>query len=51
MGTHPIFESDFDCLTEKLGNQKAELRIGIMEKCLSIQRYGVLFASGINIMH
>jgi len=20
MGTHPIFESDFDCLTEKLKN-------------------------------
>jgi len=21
MGTHPIFESDFDCLTEKLKNE------------------------------
>jgi len=24
MGTHPIFESDFDCLTEKVGNGKKE---------------------------
>jgi len=23
MGTHPIFESDFDCLTEKLENGKS----------------------------
>jgi len=22
MGTHPIFESDFDCLTEKTGNER-----------------------------
>merc|ERR1712048_601865 len=25
MGTHPIFESDFDCLTDFLGNMRAEL--------------------------
>jgi len=24
MGTHPIFESDFDCLTEKIGNEALE---------------------------
>jgi len=24
MGTHPIFESDFDCLTERNENQKKE---------------------------
>merc|ERR1712007_154359 len=25
MGTHPIFESDFDCLTEKLGSKKVKM--------------------------
>jgi len=25
MGTHPIFESDFDCLTEQMGNERAPL--------------------------
>jgi len=29
MGTHPIFESDFDCLTDYLnGEEKAESGIG-----------------------
>jgi len=25
MGTHPIFESDFDCLTDTLTNQNGEI--------------------------
>jgi len=24
MGTHPIFESDFDCLTESNGDQRSK---------------------------
>merc|ERR1739847_15103 len=31
MGTHPIFESDFDCLTEK----------GFKKKCLLINQFGL----------
>jgi len=28
MGTHPIFESDFDCLTDKIGKDgKAQRKI------------------------
>jgi len=26
MGTHPIFESDFDCLTERLKKNQGEKR-------------------------
>jgi len=32
MGTHPIFESDFDCLTENLKNHKNELTNGGMDR-------------------
>jgi len=31
MGTHPIFESDFDCLTEGMASEKA-LRVGIKSR-------------------
>jgi len=32
MGTHPIFESDFDCLTEFLLLEKSGLVIGAKQK-------------------
>merc|ERR1712037_855686 len=36
MGTHPIFESDFDCLTEKMGAIRAiGIFLGFVATCLS----------------
>merc|ERR1712127_480623 len=37
MGTHPIFESDFDCLTEKLGMDLSDPKVKISDK-LAIYR-------------
>merc|ERR1711976_133270 len=31
MGTHPIFESDFDCLTEKMSDGDQPPRPGVVE--------------------
>merc|ERR1712071_559060 len=34
MGTHPIFESDFDCLTDKILSNSANMSLGIPIKVL-----------------
>merc|ERR1711962_887887 len=39
MGTHPIFESDFDCLTEKMSKSKKEVRVWI-DGWFDILHYG-----------
>merc|ERR1711997_852709 len=41
MGTHPIFESDFDCLTDFCQfriNSKMPLKVDLLNPCLSAQR-------------
>merc|ERR1711972_54608 len=41
MGTHPIFESDFDCLTEKMVDPV--LVIGAVVAALGIAAFGFLY--------
>merc|ERR1711892_492033 len=47
MGTHPIFESDFDCLTEKMARSvpplksDAELTQALLQEALPMIRAGV----------
>jgi len=49
MGTHPIFESDFDCLTEKLihwnrqsvNYTMASCTLQVIEKAVRIQRFAI----------
>merc|ERR1712168_1707581 len=39
MGTHPIFESDFDCLTEcKFDFERERKKCQAQEKCLEVDR-------------
>merc|ERR1711935_1214979 len=47
MGTHPIFESDFDCLTEKMARSvpplksDAELTQALLQEAMPMIRAGV----------
>merc|ERR1712226_1349369 len=47
MGTHPIFESDFDCLTEN-GLQKKSAAM-FMEKKVRDKIYTILFQDGVMV--
>merc|ERR1712242_73286 len=37
MGTHPIFESDFDCLTDKMGSESMRSTTSMMSKMSDIE--------------
>merc|ERR1711973_352363 len=39
MGTHPIFESDFDCLTEMSGDVSQKLRLAVKSKLTSLDAF------------
>merc|ERR1712088_944198 len=49
MGTHPIFESDFDCLTDDQESDKKYLAIMFMEKKVRDQIYENLFKEGVMV--
>jgi len=38
MGTHPIFESDFDCLTDIKGDQNVRDSFEKLENCIKDNR-------------
>merc|ERR1712025_1501684 len=39
MGTHPIFESDFDCLTDMNGDNSQRLRLAVKSKLTSLDAF------------
>merc|ERR1712176_1294160 len=45
MGTHPIFESDFDCLTEKCSRVNYYCKLYMMEETItaSSRRWAIIF--------
>merc|ERR1711962_249137 len=42
MGTHPIFESDFDCLTEKMHTRLTRSAVQALTRRATMQRGGTL---------